>query len=263
MADEGWRVVLVRVTNDSRDSAGLTVEETIRRNAQEFLAAAGILGAAEVEELGFETDRLADVPLCTLRERIVYLIRKHRPYALFGFDPDGLFEGNQDHVRVAQATDEALWVASFDLHHPEHFVEGLEPFSVCERWYFARELAHPNRVEDVSRHMHRRVAAMCAHRTMLTNMINGYRLQLRTWGRRVKWLDEWATGDPHELVATFLQAQARAIGEKYGLPQGSLAEEYRLVRFGGLEELFQRMSEPIPGAAPGPPREGLDRVPLP
>jgi len=261
MADEGWRVVLVRVTNDSRDSVGLTVEETVRRNAREFLAAAEILGAAQVEELGFETDRLADVPLCTLRERIVHQIRKHRPYALFGFDPGGRNESNQDHVRVAQATDEALWVAAFDLHHPEHFAEGLEPFSVCERWYFARELPHPNRVEDVSTHMHRRVDALCAHRTMLTNMIQTYRLQLRTWGRRMAWLDESAMGDPHELVATFLQAQAKAIGEKHGLPQGSLAEEYRLVRFGGLEELFQGMSEPIPGADPGPLREGLELPP--
>ncbi len=144
MADEGWRVVLVRVTNDSRDSVGLTVEETIRRNAEEFREAARILGAAEVEELGFETDTLADTPLCALRERLVYMIRKHRPYAVFSFDAAGRNENNQDHVRVAQATDEALWVATFDLHHPEHFAEGLEPFAVCERWYFARELSHPN-----------------------------------------------------------------------------------------------------------------------
>lgn len=263
MADEGWRVVVVRVTNDSRDSVGLTVEETIRRNAEEFREAARILGAAEVEELGFETDTLADTPLCALRERLVYMIRKHRPYALFSFDPGGHNEPNQDHVRVAQATDEALWVATFDLHHPEHFAEGLEPFSVCERWYFARELAQPNRVVDVSASMHRRVDAMCAHKTMLSNMIQGLRLQLRTWGRKVEWLEQSAQGDPHELVATFLQAQAKVVGEKYGLPQGSLAEEFRLVRFGGLEELFQGMSEPLPAAKPAPFREGLDVTPPP
>jgi len=260
LADEGWKVVLVRVTDDCRDSVGLTLEETARRNAEELRSAAKILGVAVIEELGVETDRLADVPLCDLRERIVYMIRKHRPYALFGFDPGGLHENNQDHVRTAQATDEALWVSAFDLHHPEHLAEGLSPFAVCERWYFARELAHPNRVEDVSRTMHRRVDALCAHRTMLANLLNGYRLQLRTWGRRLDWLEESARGDPHELVATFFQAQAKAVGEKYGLPQGSLAEEFRLVRFGALEELFQGMAEPIPGAAQGPFREGLDQV---
>lgn len=251
MADEGWRVVLVRVTNDSRDSVGLTVEETIRRNAEEFQEAARILGAAEVVELGFETDTLADVPLCTLRERLVYQFRKHRPYAVFGFDPGGLYEGNQDHVRVALATEEAFWVAAFDLHHPEHFVEGLSPFAVCERWYFARELAHPNRAEDISKHMRRRVDALCAQKTMLANMIQGHRLQLQTWGRRVEWLDAAAGGDARELVATFLEAKARGVGEKYGLSNGRLAEEFRVVRFGDLEEMFQQMSEPLEGKEAG------------
>ncbi len=70
-----------------------------------------------------------------------YLFRKHKPYAVFTFDPFGLYENNQDHVRVAQAVDEAFWVSCFDKHYPEHFKEGLEPFSVCERWYFARQLS--------------------------------------------------------------------------------------------------------------------------
>jgi hypothetical protein len=99
---------------------------------------------------------------------------------------------------------------------------------------------------------------MCAHKPLLSNAIQGLRLQLRTWGRKVEWLEQSAKGDTHELVATFMQARAKAIGEKYGLPPGSLAEEFRLVRFGDLEELFQGISEPLPGATPAPFREGLD-----
>jgi LmbE family N-acetylglucosaminyl deacetylase len=248
LADEGWRVVLARVTDDARDSVGLSLDETVRRNAAELRVAAGILGVAEIEELGFETDRLADVPLCTLRERLVYLLRKHRPYAVFGFDPGGLYEGNQDHVRVALATEEAYWVAAFDLHHPEHFAEGLAPFSVCERWYFARQLAHPNRVEDVSSTHDRKVRALCAHRTMLANLIHGYRLQLATWGRRIDALDRAQQGDPSELLALFLRGQAQGVAARHGLPHGALAEEFRRVRFGDLEELFQGLAEPLAGA---------------
>lgn len=102
-ADEGWHVVLVRVTDDRKDSVGLTIEETIAQNTKELHDAAAILGVREIVELGFETDTLADVPLGKLRERFVYLFRKHRPYAVFSFDPFGLYENNQDHVRVAQA----------------------------------------------------------------------------------------------------------------------------------------------------------------
>lgn len=71
-ADQGWRVILVRVTDDRKDSVGLSIEETIQKNAEELREAARILGIHEIVELGFETDLLADIPLGLLRERIVY-----------------------------------------------------------------------------------------------------------------------------------------------------------------------------------------------
>src|SRR5512143_1986087 len=80
-AEQGWNILLVRVTDDRKDSVGLTIEETIARNTEELHQAAAILGIREIVELGFETDVLADIPLGVLRERIVYLIRKHKPYA--------------------------------------------------------------------------------------------------------------------------------------------------------------------------------------
>ena len=149
-ADDGWKVILVRVTDDRKDSVGLSIEDTIEKNTQELHNAAKILGITEIIELGFETDILADIPLGKIRERFVYLFRKHQPYTVFTFDPDGLYENNQDHVRVAQAADEAFWVSCFDKHYPEHFAEGLEPFSVCERWYFARELPKITHFEEIA-----------------------------------------------------------------------------------------------------------------
>lgn len=119
LAADGWRVILVRVTDDSRDSVGLTIEETVRRNTEELHVAGKALGVSEIVELGFPTDTLADVPETALRERFVYLLRKYQPYSVFTFDPFAPFEGNLDHIRVAQAVEEAFWVACFDLHHPE------------------------------------------------------------------------------------------------------------------------------------------------
>jgi LmbE family N-acetylglucosaminyl deacetylase len=166
-ADLGWKVVLVRVTDDSKDSLGLSVEDTIRANTEQLHSAAAILGISEIIELGYETDCLGDVSRVELRERFVYLIRKHKPYAVFTFDPDGLYENNLDHVVVAEAVDEAFWVSCFDKHHPEHFEGGLEPFSVCERWYFARQLPEATHAEDVSRYLGLKVDALCAHKTMM------------------------------------------------------------------------------------------------
>jgi len=247
------------VTDDAKDSVGLTVKETKERNAEEMREAACILGVAEIIELGFETDCLADVSLVALRERFVYLLRKHRPFAVFTFDPFGTYEGNMDHIRVAQAVEEAFWIACFDLHHPEHFTEGLAPFSVCERWYFGRNLPGANRAEDVTASLARRIDAMCAHRTMMRNTINQFILQLATWGRRASLLEMSRDGDMKPLLSSVITDQARAAAEKHGLGKDRFAEEFRLVRFGEMEDLLQDLSEPIEGATPAPRRPGLDR----
>lgn len=261
-ADQGWRVVLARVTDDRKDSVGLSIEETIRRNTDGLHAAARILGIQETVELGFETDTLANVPLGKLRERFVYLFRKFKPYAVFTFDPDGRYENNQDHMRVAQAVDEAFWVSCFDKHYPEHFAEGLEPFSVCERWYFARSLPEVTHVEEIGATFERKVLALCAHREMMRNTIQQSRLQLKTWGKRVAWLDGSMDGDLRPLLATFLQEQAKAVAVQAGMDgETCLAEAFRLVRFGDLEPLFQMMAEPLEGMAEAAPhRSSFEQV---
>ncbi len=245
LAAGGWNVVLVRITDDAKDSVGLTVEETIQRNTEELHAAAQALDIGEIVELGFPTDTLADVSETVLRERVVYLLRKYKPYAVFTFDPFGQNEANLDHIRVAQVVEEAFWVSCFDLHHPEHFKEGLEPFSVCERWYFGRPVSNPNRAEDITDYFPKRVAALAAHKTMMRNTVNQFRLQLRAWGRRAPLLDAAMEGDLTPLVMGFLHAQSSAIAAAHSLGEGRLGEEFRVVRFGDMEEFFEQISEPI------------------
>lgn len=258
-AAQGWRVVLVRVTDDSKDSYGLSVDETIRANTAQLQEVGEILGIAEIVELGYQTDCLGDASRVELRERFVYLFRKYRPYAVFSFDPDGLYENNLDHIVVAQAVDEAFWVACFDKHHPEHFEEGLTPFSVCERWYFARQLPEANHAEDITTYLGAKVDALCAHRTMMTHIFHQYRMQLDTWGRRVPWLDESIeSGNLRPLIALAMQEQANGVATEFNLGEGHMGEAFRLVRFGDLEGMFQALSEPIPGAEVPPPRSAID-----
>lgn len=261
-AEEGWKVILVRVTDDSKDSYGLSVEETIRSNTEQLHKAAKILGISVIVELGYPTDCLGDVSRVELRERFVYLFRKHKPYAVFSFDPDGLYENNLDHAVISQAVDEAFWVACFDKHHPEHFDEGLKPFAVCERWYFARQLSKANHAEEITHYLGKKVDALCAHETMMTHIFHQYRMQLETWGRRVPWLDvslEQKKFRP--LVALAMQEQANAVAKEFNLGEGMMGEVFRLERFGDLEGMFQALSEPIPGAANPPGRTSIDMPP--
>ncbi len=257
-ADQGWKLILVRVTNDSKDSVGLSLEDTIQHNTEELHNAANILGISEIIELGYETDCLGDVSKVELRESFIYLIRKHRPYAVFSFDPYGIYENNLDHIVVAQTVDEAFWVSCFDKHHPEHFEEGLKPFSVCERWYFARKLPEATHGEDITEYLEKKVEALCAHREMMKNTFNQYRLQLETWGRRLPWLEDSMAGDMRPLLALAMQLQGNAVGEEFKLGPGRMGEDFRLVRFDDLEELFQGLAEPLSGSEEAPQRKSLE-----
>ncbi len=241
-SDAGWRVVVVRVTDDRWDSIGLTEDETIEANAAEFRRACDVLGVAHIVELGYATDVLADVSEVTLREQIIRQVRTHRPYALVTFDPFSMFgEDNQDHVQVARATDEAFWTSQFDLHHPDHLDEGLRPHGAFERWYFGRRVMDVTDVVDVSATLDRKIAAGCAHRTMLRNFARQLVLQADTGGWRLPIAEQVvASGDPQPLMEPLLRAGAARIGAEYGV---AAAEEFRVVTFGGLEQVLQRWGQ--------------------
>jgi LmbE family N-acetylglucosaminyl deacetylase len=244
-ANEGWHVVMARVTNDETDSIGLSHDETIRINTSEMHTAARIMGIRDIVELGYVTDCLGDVSRVELREKFIRLFRQYRPYAVLSFDPYAPYEPNLDHVVVAQAVEEAYWTATFDKHHPEHLAEGLEPHSVCERWYFARQLSDINCVVDISDVIEQRIDALAAHVEMMRNTLNQLRLQARTWGRYVPLLDQAIeSGDLREMLSVRVRARARRWGEQYGL---AYAEVYRVDRFGGLEDFMLRESLPLPG----------------
>ncbi len=259
-ASQGWRVILVRVTDDCKDSVGLSREQTIAQNTEQFRLAAEILGVSEIVELGYETDCLADISEVDLREKIVRLFRQYRPYAVFSFDPFGLYEGNMDHIVVAQAVEGAYWVSCFDLHYPEHLAAGLRPFSVCERWYYGRNLPGANHVEEITDHLATKIDALCAHELMMRNLVNQLRLQAETWGRRIPPLEAAFEGDLRPLLTQFLTMRGRMVAEVFGLERGKTAESFRLDRFGAFEELFQSAGVPIAGAPEPPTRNGLDRA---
>ena len=236
-ADAGWRVVCLRVTDDRWDSVGHTEAETVAANAAELRAAAEVLGIAEIVELGYPTDTLGDASEVELREHRIRQVRTHRPYALVTFDPYAMYgEDNQDHLVVAAATDEAFWTSQFDLHHPEHQAEGLDPHGCFERWYFGRQVVDVTDVVDIGPVIDRKIDAALHQGTMLTNFVNQLRLQARTGGWELPVLDEaLASGDLRPLLDPLLRRQAERTGERHGV---ALAEEFRVVRFGGLEGLL-------------------------
>lgn len=243
-ADAGWRVVVVRATDDRWDSVGSDEAATVVANRDEFERAATILGVAEIVELGYPTDTLGDVSTVELRERIIRQVRTHRPHALVSFDPYSMYgEDNLDHIVVARAVDESFWTSQFDLHHPEHLVDGLQPHGCFERWYFGRRVMEVTDVVDVSATLDRKIAAGCCHRTMMLNFFNQLRMQAETGGWRLPPIERaLAEGDVDEVVPRLLRAGTERVGATHGV---GAAEEFRVVTFGGMEALLDVMGERI------------------
>ena len=236
LADAGWRVVVVRVTNDALDSVGVPREQTISVNTSQMHEAMAHLGVTEFVELGYETDVLGDVSEVELRERVIRLYRQYRPYAVFSFDPFGMFhENNQDHIKVAAAVDEAFWTAMFDKHHPEHFDEGLEPHAVFERWYFARRLVEVTTVIDIASVLERKIAAVAGHELCMRNMVHQLLLQAQTGGIVLARVEQSLQGPLEPLIDHLVRAGSAATGERHQL---RFAEEFRVVRFGGMESVL-------------------------
>jgi len=236
---QNWRVVCVRATDDRTDSVGLSYDETIRRNKAEFEAAMRVLGVSETVELNYQTDTLGDASELELREKIIRLIRQHKPYSLVTFDPHSKYaEDNCDHLVLATAVDEAFWTAQFGLHHPEHIREGLEVHGMFERVYFGRSVGTVTDVVDITSTLDVKVEASCEHRTMLTNYANQLILQARTGGWDLPIAQSVIdTGDVRPLMEPLLRAGAARTGEKYGV---GAVEEFRVVRYGRLQVLLDR-----------------------
>jgi N-acetylglucosamine malate deacetylase 1 len=248
-ADAGWRVVVVRATDDRWDSLGSDEATTVAANRDEFAQAADILGVHHIVELGYPTDTLGDVSTVELRERIIHAVRTYRPYALVSFDPYAMYgEDNLDHVTVARAVDESFWTSQFDLHHPEHFDEvsthtgePLAPHGCFERWYFGRRVIDVTDVVDITATLDRKIAAACGHRTMMLNFLNQLRLQAHTGGWRIPAVDEaLEAGDVTEVLSLMLRAGGERLGQRYGV---GAAEEFRVVVFGGMEGLLDTLGE--------------------
>jgi hypothetical protein len=73
---------------------------------------------------------------------------------------------------------------------------------------------------------------------MLRNYVNQVRMQARTGGWALPILDEVACGgDLRPFVEMLIRGVAREVGQRHGL---DAAEEFRVVRFGGLEGLLGR-----------------------
>jgi LmbE family N-acetylglucosaminyl deacetylase len=166
MIDEGYTGYLIRVTDDEKDGVTSAPENSLR-NGREIYDAARILGIREIFSLNLKNDEIDPFWETELREKLILLIRKLKPYTVFTFDPWASYEENPDHLKTAKAVDDACWTAQIGLFHPEQLRAGLEPHYCTELYYWARGPHVVNKVVDISSTLDRKIEAVRAHRGMI------------------------------------------------------------------------------------------------
>jgi LmbE family N-acetylglucosaminyl deacetylase len=163
--------LVVRVTNDEKDSFELGPDETVRTNRLEFEEAMKILGVGRTVHLMYRDCELMDAPYGGLREKLIRHIRGFRPDVILSFDPSEKDEENPDHSITATAAADAAWAAGYPLFHPEHREEGLMPHLVKGCYFFTRHFVKGDHAEDISGALEIKVRAAAAHRNMMRAML--------------------------------------------------------------------------------------------
>jgi LmbE family N-acetylglucosaminyl deacetylase len=201
LKDAGKRVVLIQVTSGDKGTSDADMDpaELGRTREGEQREAARRLGMDEVVFLRCEDGAL--MPDLALREKIVRMIRTHKPDVIITHDPFRPYALHPDHRAVGLATTDAVYPTARDpLYFPEHLREGLEPHKTAEIWFFGAE--HPDKLVDITATFDRKIDALRAHQTQVGDAEN---LESRMRERA----EELADGHSFDLAEAFKVVQMR------------------------------------------------------
>lgn len=206
LTDAGHRVVYCLVTSGQAggSDASISREEMAHIREKEQTRAAAVVGVTELHFLGFPDG--AVVADLELRKAIARVIRQVRPDRVVTQSPtrnlDRVYGSHPDHLATGEATLNAVYPdARNQFAFPELLQdEGLAPHTVPEVWITTHEGA--NTYVDISSTIDRKIEALLCHESQLPDPSRMSEL-LREWGA--------------------------TMAKEAGLPEGSMAEAYRIV----------------------------------
>lgn len=206
--DAGIEVSYLLVTRGDAGGFDDTPREQmpVLREAEQRAAAAAI-GVKQVEFLSGYADGTLS-PTLSLRRDIAAAIRRFRPDRVLTSSPlrrwDAIGASHPDHLAVGEATTCAVYPdARNPFAFPELLADGLAPWTVREIWYTGGP--NPDHPVEVTQTYPRKLAALRAHATQTSHL-----------------------PDLDGMLRERMTRSAAAAG----LPEGSLAEVFTVVRTG-------------------------------
>ena len=202
--DAGTEVVYLMVTDGEAGGDELTLDSAeigaMRRGEQRRAAAE--VGVKDVRFLGYPDGRVEAT--LDLRRDISRVIRQVRPQRVIIPSPerdwDSVAASHPDHMATGEAAMNAVFPDARNPHaHRELLAEeGLAPWTVPEVWV----IGGPGHHTDITEVFERKVAALAAHESQISDI-----------AELEPMLREWMGANAAEA----------------GLPEGSLAEVFRVV----------------------------------
>ncbi len=252
LIEEGYTGYLLRATNDDMgDAPGLgtpgTVGEHVVGNERDNAAVARVLGCERTFDLNYGNHRMADVSLNEVISRLILIIRALKVDTVVCWDPWAHDEENPDHYMIARAVEAARWMAGRAHDYPEQFVTGVEPYTVQERYYYARR-PEVTRVVDVSGQIEKIIDCNRANvaKGPAGHLGSRLRAELAEQGKKLPLLgDDDVTAD-RNYIREFVMERRRELGSRYGV---EYAEAFHYIgpRAGGSrrEDYIRQNAVPI------------------
>jgi len=219
LIDEGYRGVLIQMSNDSMAGAGSSIGDIVLKNERDTEELARRLGLEETYFFNYANHYMDGWPILEMRARLVFLLRLLKVDTVLVYDPWSLYERNPDHYVTASAVEWAAAVAGFEWDYQEHFKAGITPHTVQDRYYFARGPQLVNRVVDISPYMDKKVEANVGLVTQGPGGDNGARLRKRlaAEGSKLPLLGDNDETANREYTKTFALEYDRIRGQAHGL----------------------------------------------
>jgi hypothetical protein len=144
------------------------------------------------------------------------------------YDPWGEYEENPDHYVTSACVEGAAWMAGGAKDYPEHFAAGLSPYSVKEKYYFARFQQRVNRVVDIAPWVERKIDVNLENKAQGPAGEHGQslRARLEAQGQRLPLLGPDDASANRNYIREFVLRRDREIGERHGL---TYAEQFHYI----------------------------------
>lgn len=163
LAERGCKIIFVTVTDGGAGVPNSTMsrEEIVNIRRDERLNAGKLLSVAEQVELGFPDAGQYTVEAVV--QRLVPILREHRPELVMTVDPWMPYEAHPDHIKTGHAVAQAMLFSGNQATQREVG----EPYTVPQIAFYAS--SHPNTYIDITPYWERKLSAILAHKSQFEN----------------------------------------------------------------------------------------------